>query len=253
MTDDPHFVGARGTRFDFSGDVDHSFCILSDRRLHINAVLGGYRGLPNVTRDPYAPVKDLHTWMQEVGIVWVSEEGTRHTIHMVARKGKDTTRGATGFISHMTIDKTAVTPPTEVGRSVSTKNGFVMTLQEQGSRGAADQDTYLVTIPGLASIRMQVRAAHSLLQTADQAFVHFNLQFNSLKTTPEVHGVLGQTYRHSVERRERAVKYSQLSQLLHGPIVADGESGAGFLDGKMKDYMSSGPVAADCAFSSFTR
>ncbi|CAI5961552.1 unnamed protein product [Closterium sp. NIES-64] len=45
---DPHFRGADGTRFDFNGLLDRSFCLLSDRRIHINMGIKGYRPIANL-------------------------------------------------------------------------------------------------------------------------------------------------------------------------------------------------------------
>ncbi|CAI5961553.1 unnamed protein product [Closterium sp. NIES-64] len=47
---DPHFRGAEGTRFDFNGLLDRSFCLLSDRRIHINMGIKGYRPIAKPPR-----------------------------------------------------------------------------------------------------------------------------------------------------------------------------------------------------------
>ncbi|CAI5512614.1 unnamed protein product [Closterium sp. Naga37s-1] len=46
--DDPHFRGADGTRFDFNGLLDRSFCLLSDRRIHVNMGIKGYQPIANL-------------------------------------------------------------------------------------------------------------------------------------------------------------------------------------------------------------
>jgi hypothetical protein len=71
----------------------------------------------------------------------------------------------------------------------------------------------------------------------------------SLQATEAVHGVLGQTYRSDHE--DRAVDFSALSAELHAPVVADGESGKGFLDGTPRDYESSSVLSPDCYFSAY--
>lgn len=73
------------------------------------------------------------------------------------------------------------------------------------------------------------------------------------QVTDAVHGVLGQTYRNTPEQMMKAVKYSELSRLLGAPIKADGESGAGFLEGSMKDYMASHVLKPDCKVSTFSK
>ncbi|GJP64080.1 hypothetical protein CLOP_g21110 [Closterium sp. NIES-67] len=39
---DPHFLGAHGTRFDFNGLPDRSFCLYTDRHVHLNMAMRGY-------------------------------------------------------------------------------------------------------------------------------------------------------------------------------------------------------------------
>ncbi|CAI5993694.1 unnamed protein product [Closterium sp. NIES-64] len=46
--DDPHFWGADGTQYDFNGLLDRSFCLVSDRRIHINMGIKGYQPIANL-------------------------------------------------------------------------------------------------------------------------------------------------------------------------------------------------------------
>ncbi|CAI5517687.1 unnamed protein product [Closterium sp. Naga37s-1] len=46
--DDPHFRGADGTQYDFNGLLDRSFCLVSDRRIHINMGIKGYQPIANL-------------------------------------------------------------------------------------------------------------------------------------------------------------------------------------------------------------
>ncbi|CAI5517676.1 unnamed protein product [Closterium sp. Naga37s-1] len=46
--DDPHFRGADGTQYDFNGLLDRSFCLVSDRRIHINMAIKGYQPIANL-------------------------------------------------------------------------------------------------------------------------------------------------------------------------------------------------------------
>lgn len=99
---------------------------------------------------------------------------------------------------------------------------------------------------------LSLRAAHAALQTADDAEVHFNLLLNDLAATPRVHGVLGQTFRRTPAQEARAQQYADLARVLGGPIQADGDTGAGFLDGTPEDYQTSHVLAADCKVSTYT-
>ena len=259
VSDDPHFVGARGTRFDFNGQIDRAFCLVTDSHLHINAVMGGYEAAttPTATNaSASAASKKLRTWIQEVGITWAAEDGSKHFLHLTARKGAEQKRGNAGFLSRMVVDGKEVAVPMQVGDGLqagdSRAAGLSFTLVEQGSKGGAfDMDTYSLVIPGLADITLRMRVAHPLLQKPGEAFAHFNLHFDDLKATPKVHGVLGQTFRQTAEQAKRALDFSMLAKLLGGAVVADGETGKGFLDGRTEDYVVSGPLATDCKYSVF--
>ena len=99
------------------------------------------------------------------------------------------------------------------------------------------------------SVRMRV--ANPLLQSPTDAEAHFNLGINDVLKTDAIHGVLGQTYRK--DHADRAAKYYELSALLKAPVVADAESGEGFLDGEpLKDCMTSNVLTPDCTFASYS-
>jgi len=55
-----------------------------------------------------------------------------------------------------------------------------------------------------------------------------------VRVSEKVHGVLGQTYRNTPAQLMKAVEYSELNRLLGGPVKADGDSGAGFLEGRCR-------------------
>lgn len=72
-----------------------------------------------------------------------------------------------------------------------------------------------------------------------------------VQPTDSIHGVLGQTFRKTLEQEVRALKYQELTRLLNAPIQADGKTGEGFLDGKPGDYVTSSVTSSDCKFCSF--
>jgi hypothetical protein len=61
--DDPHFVGGDGVRFDFNGQVGKSFALLSDNRVHINMIIGGYMDPRGSSGDAFASAKVLRSWI----------------------------------------------------------------------------------------------------------------------------------------------------------------------------------------------
>ncbi|CAI5499446.1 unnamed protein product [Closterium sp. Naga37s-1] len=120
VENEPHLTGAHGTHYDFTGRLDRSFCLFSDRRFHVNMHLNGYQGAPPAV-SATASAKDkeasteLHTWIKEVGVVWMTPDGVNHTLRMVARKGKQQERGDGGFLSLLEIDGAATAPPSHEG------------------------------------------------------------------------------------------------------------------------------------------
>lgn len=248
MVNDPHLEGARGTRFDFNGGLHESYCLLSDRDVHINTLLDGYVNASAATTG--AGAKALRTWVKEVGLVWNDKDGAQHTAHFVARSGKQQARGA-GFLKSLTLDGAPVAALPRIGDRVASAGGLEVAFVAQEKKHIFDVDYYTVRIEGLLLLDMRMRVAHPALQSPTDAQAHFNLGISYIASTPEVHGVLGQTYRPDVERAGRATKYQTIAHALHGPLAADGESGRGFLDGSTADYVSSSVLAPDCTYSKF--
>ncbi|CAI5954245.1 unnamed protein product [Closterium sp. NIES-64] len=279
VKNDPHFVGAEGTRFDFHGNLNRSFCLLSDRDLHINMGIKGYedpRLVVGGRRGKRRQKMPIRSWIRELYMTWRDPIGRQHSVFLKARDGQEQRRGERGFIERMEMDGRPLTPPTlvgqavqgegdfhmvlavagamgdgrDVGQAVHGEGAFHMVLAEAGGMGdGRDRDTYRVRVGGVASMELSLHAAHPLLQTADEAYTHFNVYIKYLNNTDAVHGVLGQTFRGEITRAKRAEEYGLLTRLLRAPIQADGETGRGFLDGDVEDYATSAIDAADCAFA----
>ncbi|GJP35522.1 hypothetical protein CLOM_g20032 [Closterium sp. NIES-68] len=260
VENDPHLTGAHGTRYDFTGRLDKSFCLFSDRRFHVNMLLNGYQGAPPALATSAASAgtnsagkessTELHTWIKEVGVVWVGADGANHTLRMVARKGKQQERGADGFVALLEVDGAATRVP-GVGETVATESGVAVTKVAEAKEGPFDVDQFQVRVAGLGELDVRARVAHPLLQTAEEAEAHFNVELSDVAMTSAVHGVLGQTFRSTPEQLQRAVKYSHLAALLHRPVDVDKADGSGFLDGRVEDYISSSVVAPDCKYASY--
>ena len=246
--DDPHFTGAQGTSFDFSGLPDKSFCLLSDTRIHINILLRGYLDNRTESATVISEGKAVRTWIREVGIIWTAD-GIEHKVLLVARSGIEQTRGA-GFLSSIAVDGETLAVPA-LGKTLSGVGGFSLSLDSFEKTGPFDVDSFSLKIAGLLDLSVRMRVANPLLPAPPDAEAHSNLGINEVKRTEAIHGVLGQTYRK--DHAERAAKYSELSALLKAPVVADAASGKGFLDGEpLKDYMTSNVLTPYCAFSSYS-
>ena len=102
VVDDPHFLGAQGTRFDFSGLPDKSFCLLTDKALHVNILLRGYLDNRTESATVMHEGKAVRTWIREIGVIWTAE-GIEHNLRMVARSGVEQKR-ANGFLEILEMD-----------------------------------------------------------------------------------------------------------------------------------------------------
>eukprot|EP00270_Netrium_digitus_P000244 TRINITY_DN10232_c0_g1_i1.p1 TRINITY_DN10232_c0_g1~~TRINITY_DN10232_c0_g1_i1.p1 ORF type:complete len:422 (+),score=63.72 TRINITY_DN10232_c0_g1_i1:122-1387(+) len=244
---EPHLVGALGTQFDFNGELDKSFCLVTDENFHINALLRGYVDNRTEGATLLSNGKALRTWMKQLGFVWKAADG-RHTLRMVARDGKIQERG-NGFLQLMEVDGQAIR--LEVGQSFNGPAGLTVKFVGVEKMRRFEYDVYTVSVDDKLTAEVRLRIAFPALQTETEAYTHLDMHLLSVQMTQNVHGVLGQTFRDGEERLQRAVKYQAISRLLHANIQADGESGKGFLDGEVKDYETTTLLSTDCKFSSF--
>ncbi|CAI5487612.1 unnamed protein product [Closterium sp. Naga37s-1] len=249
---DPHFRGAHGTRFEFNGLPDKTFCLLTDRRVHLNMRMHGYLDDRTIGASIIRGGKAVRTWIRELGLMWREEgavpgdEDREHRLRMVARRGTQQERGE-GFVERLEVDGVLIGRMRQ-GETLKLA-GLELTFVGVQMRGPMEVDAYHVSIPGLIELDVKLRVAHPLLQTADDAEAHINLAFQHVEATKDIHGVMGQTYRPG--REQRAMDYTALSALLHRPVAVDSEQGAGFLDGSMRDYESTDVYAPDCRYSAF--
>ncbi|GJP36828.1 hypothetical protein CLOM_g21301 [Closterium sp. NIES-68] len=335
--DDPHFRGADGTRFDFNGLLGRSFCLISDRRIHINMGINGYRPIANLpgtatsldedslaaaleavanekkprhireleqerlSADEVAELermrangslpltaevvaaleresgnrgeeekhsiqyekdelkarllkgKAIRSWIRELQVMWRDEIGSQHSAYIKARDGKEQGRGNGGFIDRLEIDGQPVAPPFAAGSFVASDGGFKLLLEETRSKKGKEEDAFQLTIQGVVDMGVTARVAHPLMQTADEAQAHFNVAIEQLNNTEGIHGVLGQTFRGEPTRKVQSLRYRLLTRLLREAVDVESESGRGFLDGRMEDYITSGIGAPDCMFAAAWR
>ena len=70
-------TGADGSHFDFTGNPNSTYCLVSDAHLHVNAYYGG-----RFASDSQDAASKAMTWIRKVGILW-----GHHTIQLAAREG----------------------------------------------------------------------------------------------------------------------------------------------------------------------
>lgn len=244
---DPHFIGAHGTRFDFNGELGKSFCLVSDRQVHLNALFKGYRAESQAGASPTADGHGLRSWMGELGLVW-TEAARKHSLRLVARDGKDSARGD-GFVRAIAFDGASVSLPSAPGAVLQAGELSLSFLGTFANEWGGEEDKYTLTLGDRLQMALHVGPAVPAWQLPGDALVHFSFSIRHLDASPAVHGVLGQTYRNTAAQLLKAAKYTALGQLLRAPVKADGPTGLGFLDGRVADYISTDILSTDCAMS----
>ena len=247
--DDPHFYGADGTRFEFNGIPDRSFCLLTDKSYHVNMKMHGYYDSRIFGASILHNGKAVRTWIRELGVVYKSAEGQEHKLHLAARAGTQQERGE-GYLASAELDGEALpVKGMQEGQSLELPGGLTLTFVGVGQKGMYVMDHYHISLPGQLELDLKLRVAHPLLQTPDDAETHFNIAFEDVAASETTHGVMGQTYREG--RQGRAMDYKALAALLHHPVAADGAMGDGYLDGKVDDYVTAGILSTDCRYSAY--
>ena len=246
VSGDPHFVGAHGTRYDFNGLPGRDYCLFTDASVHMNMHMIGY----GVNGGKPVDGKTVRTWIGKLGIMW-KVGGDSHSLVLSARDGPQVMRGS-GFLAGAELDHVAL-PALQEGETHALVGGGNLTFHHIGSWGhhKDPEDVYVITLPGLVTIRLALRTEVHRWRTRSNAWTHFDVSLSQVSSSSKVHGVLGQTFRK--DRGGRSMDFRALTSLLRRPVSADGPSGAGFLDGSAADYETSGVLAADCRFSAFSQ
>eukprot|EP00899_Mesostigma_viride_P026275 jgi/Mesvir1/6832/Mv09013-RA.1 len=66
-TSDPHFTTSRGEKFDFNGEANRTYCIVTDRALQVNARLTGPAHVAALPVSSSLSGPDTRTWMDHAG------------------------------------------------------------------------------------------------------------------------------------------------------------------------------------------
>ena len=186
---DPHFTGADGSKYDFTGVPRKSFSLISDTHLQVNGYFDGYPSLVNPTSSK------TMTWIRAIGIM-----SGHHTVTLFARTGGDPAYGRNGYVDRVEIDGNVAHLST--GQKVTLWEGAY--IKWAGSRvkdGDDLVDIIDVSIREAGIVRLTVRPEVAMLRTRDDAVIHFSLAMVKPKFSSAVHGVLGQTFRRDFQGR----------------------------------------------------
>ncbi|GJP67913.1 hypothetical protein CLOP_g24671 [Closterium sp. NIES-67] len=235
---DPHFTGADGSHFDFSGLPNHHFALISDAHLQVNGYFGGRFGAWGNT------TKAL-TWIRSLGIMF-----GHHTAVLHARNGSSADYG-NGYLGHVTVNDRPVRVPAP-GLSVALWPGASLRWVNARLRSGNDLvDVYDLLIADMGTLRLTLRPEVKNLRTGDDGVVHFGIDVLGATFSSAVHGVLGQTFRPDFQGRlaSQDLKYNPLLRANAVP----GDNAEGFIDGTVEDYLVSGLLKSDCRFCRFSR
>ncbi|GJP32902.1 hypothetical protein CLOM_g17487 [Closterium sp. NIES-68] len=241
-TGDPHFVGADSSRFDFSGRPGEDYALISDAHVAVQAHFDGRWG-------KWEGRNKALTWMRQISILW-----GHHTIVFEARTGWAADY-RTGYLQRLVVDSEEVKlgVPGSHLESASFFDGQVDIKWAAAKKVLGDDlvDEYEVRIGDILALRLTLRPEIAMLRTEDDGLVHFTVDVMSAKLSPNVHGVLGQTYRPDFAGRlgKQKLVYSELFKT----YVVPGDNAEGFIDGTVDDYKCSDLTHSDCTFCRFVR
>jgi len=101
---DPHFVGAQGTHFDFNGLPDKSFCLITDPAFQVNMEMRGYYDKRTYGASIIRNGMAVRTWIRNLGILWTDPKtGAKHSLKLSARDGKSEARDE-GYLGSIVSD-----------------------------------------------------------------------------------------------------------------------------------------------------
>eukprot|EP00899_Mesostigma_viride_P028536 jgi/Mesvir1/8868/Mv02762-RA.1 len=164
-TSDPHFVTAMGEHFDWMGQGNRSFCIISDKAVHVNAhmfeVTDGRR---------------KGTWIDQIAVLHGGEV-------VVVSTGAPS--GLPGVHGSVIVNGR---PEMSVGSSSSAVVAKGLTVRRKKTR------TW-VTVDGIMDLEVEVVRASTWEAGKGPGRDFLNFRVHGLNATESVHGVLGQTFR----------------------------------------------------------
>lgn len=167
-----------------SGEPGKSYCMLSDSHLHINVYHGGRYGVWG--KNPHKAL----TWIRQIVVFWGHNQ-----FKFVARQGADWQYG-NGYMGRMEFNNHEVHLP-QVGTSASLVGGqaTISWVSAMVRSGDDDIDIYELKIDGILTLVMRLRPEIPLLRVPEDGTVHFGIEIPFIQVTPNVHGILGQTFR----------------------------------------------------------
>ncbi|KAF3793171.1 hypothetical protein EJ110_NYTH10281 [Nymphaea thermarum] len=176
---DPRFIGGDGITFYFHGKKDSDFCLLSDSNLHINAHFIGKRG-QGMKRD--------FTWVQSIVLLYGS-----HQVYIGATKASSWVDS----VDHLRVlfDGAPVELPTHEGAKWTGPELTSITRTHDTNALAIEVPEHFSVTAHVVPVTKSDSHIHKYGIGDDDCFAHLDLGFKFYSLSPDVDGVLGQTYR----------------------------------------------------------
>eukprot|EP00899_Mesostigma_viride_P015012 jgi/Mesvir1/23511/Mv22353-RA.1 len=175
-TSDPHFVTARGSKFDFNGEAGRTYCVVTDTQLQINARFVG--ATPDAALvSPTNQVNgkpDTRTWMDQVAIL----HGSDRVLVEAASPQKTPYTLSFGTVS--------VNGELVLGRTAMIKLASGLTVARSKTR-------VVVTVPDVGGVEVQVVRAEFWQPGSGPGHNFLNLQVKQFTGLSHAHGILGQS------------------------------------------------------------
>ncbi|CAI5507815.1 unnamed protein product [Closterium sp. Naga37s-1] len=179
---DPHFTGADGSHFDFSGRPNRNYALISDAHVQVNAFFGGRYGV-------WAKHAKALTWIRSLAVMT-----GHHLLILDARRGASAEYGD-GYLARMVVDGKVRELDTP-GTSVQLWPGAELAWVVGGKRDGNDLiDVYELRVANVVTLRVTLRPEIAAMRTATDGTVHMSIGVDWASLSPSVHGVLGQTFR----------------------------------------------------------
>ncbi|GLJ06084.1 hypothetical protein SUGI_0031540 [Cryptomeria japonica] len=178
---DPRFIGGDGIMFYFHGKKDRDFCLVSDPGLHINGHFIGKTKTGGLKRD--------FTWVQSIGVRFGS-----HQLYLGAKKVSIWNNTQDQLI--LILNGQTVVLPIRKGAGWEDPLSRVKITRVQNAYNAVllqVGDIFSLTAR-VVPITAEESRVHGYEITTEDCFAHLEMNFKFFELSPQVTGVLGQTY-----------------------------------------------------------
>eukprot|EP00899_Mesostigma_viride_P027580 jgi/Mesvir1/8006/Mv02081-RA.3 len=189
---DPHFVAGNGLAYDFMGKAGETYCLYSDKTLHMNMHMIGVKSNP----------LRKATWMDTISIMYFPF----YNITISAESPEGTPFTA----AHGTITVNGKTMKSQKMSTMVRWHG--LTVQRRKTR-------VFVSIESLVDLEIEVVRAAFWKGEDGPGQNYLNFKVVSLNATDNVHGVLGQTFRASFDRTEKDVAGKNGEGVIEGSMA----------------------------------